>query len=149
MPTEVVVGGTAPGGFTQRINAGGHPLTADEPLEAGGKALGPTPYELLLSALGACTAITLRMYAARKQWPLDDVVVRLSHDRIHAADCADCDTTEGMLDHITSRVSVSGALSAEQVARLGEIAVRCPVHRTLAGEIAFDDSLVHASNAGE
>ncbi len=92
MAGNVIVGGTAAGGYTQRINTGSHTLTADEPLEVGGRDQGPTPYELLLSALGSCTAITLRLYAAHKQWPLEDVVVELDHDRIHAEDCADCET---------------------------------------------------------
>ena len=142
MAGKVIVGGTAAGGYTQRINTGSHTLTADEPLDVGGRDQGPTPYELLLSALGSCTAITLRLYAAHKQWPLEDVVVELDHDRIHAEDCADCETATGLLDRIRTRVTVTGPLDEDQVARLREIAVRCPVHRTLAGEITFDDSLV-------
>ena len=142
MAGKVIVGGTVAGGYTQRINTGSHALTADEPLADGGHNLGPTPYELLLSALGACIAITLRMYAAHKQWPLEDVVVELGHDRIHAEDCADCETEHGLLDRIRSSVTVSGPLSEEQVARLREIAVRCPVHKTLTGEIKLEDSLV-------
>lgn len=147
MAGKVIVGGTAAGGYTQRINTGSHTLTADEPLDVGGRDQGPTPYELLLSALGSCTAITLRLYAAHKQWPLEDVVVELDHDRIHAEDCADCETATGLLDRIRTRVTVTGPLDEEQVVRLREIAVRCPVHRTLAGEITFDDSLVLATAA--
>ncbi len=147
MAENVIVGGTAAGGYTQRINTGSHTLTADEPLEVGGRDQGPTPYELLLSALGACMAITLRLYAAHKQWPLEDVVVELDHDRIHAADCADCETEQGLLDRIRTRVTVTGPLDEDQVGRLREIAVRCPVHKTLASEITFDDSLVLSTPA--
>lgn len=147
MAGKVIVGGTAAAGYTQRINTGSHTLTADEPLDVGGRDQGPTPYELLLSALGSCTAITLRLYAAHKQWPLEDVVVELDHDRIHAADCADCETATGLLDRIRTKVTVTGPLDEEQVVRLREIAVRCPVHRTLAGEITFDDSLVLSTSA--
>ena len=147
MAGNVIVGGTAAGGYTQRINTGSHTLTADEPLDVGGRDQGPNPYELLLSALGACTAITLRLYAAHKQWPLEDVVVELDHDRIHADDCADCETATGLLDRIRTRVTVTGPLDEDQVARLREIAVRCPVHRALAGEITFDDSLILAQSS--
>jgi putative redox protein len=130
----VVVRGSA-GGFTQEVEAGRHRLAADEPVAAGGADAGPSPYELLLAALGACTSMTLAMYARRKQWPLEGVTVRLEHARIHAQDCAECDTKEGMLDRIEREISLTGPLSAEQRARLLEIANRCPVHRTLVSEI--------------
>jgi putative redox protein len=130
----VVVRGNA-GGFTQEVETGRHRLVADEPVAAGGADTGPSPYELLLAALGACTSMTLSMYARRKQWPLEAVTVRLAHSRIHAQDCAECETKEGMLDRIEREISLTGPLSAEQRARLLEIANRCPVHRTLVSEI--------------
>jgi putative redox protein len=96
----VVVTDSGAGPYGQRITAGGHQLTADEPAAAGGADSGPSPYDLLLASLGSCTAITVRMYAERKGWPLDHVTVRLRHQRIHAKDCADCETRIGQLDHI-------------------------------------------------
>jgi putative redox protein len=102
---------------------------------------GPNPYELLLAALGACTSMTLRMYADRKHWPLQGVQVRLGHSRIHAEDCATCDTKEGMLDQIDCEISLIGDLSDSQRQRLMEIANHCPVHRTLLGEIQIRMSL--------
>ena len=120
-------------GFAQRITAGRHELAADEPASAGGTDTGPNPYDLLLAALGACTSMTLGMYAARKQWPLEGVVVRLRHGRIHARDCADCEEKEGMIDRFEREIEVRGDLSPEQRQRLLEIAEMCPVHRTLMG----------------
>src|ERR1700686_4826143 len=96
---EVIVQGDATG-FAQQILAGSHALTADEPVEGGGGDIGPSPYELLLAALGACTSMTVGMYARRKAWPLESVMVRLRHSKIYATDCAECETKEGMLDRI-------------------------------------------------
>ena len=121
--------------FTQVVQAGPHTFAADEPASYGGADTGPAPYDLLLASLGACTSMTLRMYADRKKWPLAGVSVELKHSKIHAEDCEDCETKEGKLDRIERAVRVSGDLSAEQRARLLEIADRCPVHRTLEGEI--------------
>ena len=121
------------GKLGQDIRAGRHHLRADEP-EGAGEDTGPTPYDLLLAALGSCTSITVRMYADRKQWPLEGVTVSLSHDRIHAKDCEDCEAVEGMVDHIDALVELRGPLSDEQRDRLLEIAEKCPVHRTLLGE---------------
>jgi uncharacterized OsmC-like protein len=132
--TTVVVSGAA-AGFAQEIEAGRHRIASDEPATAGGTDSGPSPYELLLAALGSCTSMTVAMYARRKGWPLERVVVRLQHARIHAEDCAECETKEGMLDRIEREVSLTGPLSAEQRERLLEIANRCPVHRTLTSEI--------------
>jgi uncharacterized OsmC-like protein/pimeloyl-ACP methyl ester carboxylesterase len=135
----VVVGGAE--GLAQKIRARHHRLRADEPESAGGTDTGPTPYDLLLAALGACTSMTLRMYADRKKWPLDGVRVELDHSRIHAEDCADCETESGQISRIERRIEVLGDLDAEQRRRLREIADRCPVHRTLKGEIDIATSL--------
>jgi putative redox protein len=134
-PGTVVVAETGEGTFTQYLLDGRHVLHADEPRTVGGGDAGPSPYELLLMSLGACTAMTLRLYARRKQWPLARVVVRLSHGRIHAEDCADCETKQGFLDRIERAVELEGPLDAEQRASLLAIAERCPIHRTLASEI--------------
>ena len=133
-PIEVVVRGKS-SGFAQEITVGPHRLVADEPVAVGGTDTGPTPYDLVLSALGACTSMTVSLYARRKQWPLEAVTVRLRHSRIHAVDCENCETKEGMLDRIEADVELQGALSEEQRARLLDIARKCPVHRTLTAEI--------------
>lgn len=117
--------------YRSDLYAGPHRLTADEPRAAGGTDSGPDPYGLLTSALGACTVITLRMYADRKQWPLKGVKVRLTHDKIYAKDCADCEKKEGKLDQFTRELTLEGDLSPEQRQRLLEIADKCPVHNTL------------------
>jgi len=126
--------------YGQRITIGDHVLAADEPAAVGGTDSGPTPYELLLASLGACTAITVRMYANRKGWPLRNVTVQLRHARIHAKDCADCDTKFGQLDHIERELQFDGELTGEQRARLLEMAERCPVHRTLHSEVRVSTS---------
>jgi uncharacterized OsmC-like protein len=128
-------------GLAQSIEIREHRLTADEPSDAGGTDLGPNPYELLLSALGACTAMTVRLYAQRKGWPLEAVQVDLHHERIHAEDCAECDTREGFLDKITKHLTFSGPLDADQRLRLAEIAERCPVQRTLQREVRIEQRL--------
>ena len=132
---EVVVRETRRGTFQQEIIAGAHRFLADEPVAAGGLDSGPGPYDLLLAALGACTSMTLRLYADRKQLPLTRTRVRLRHSRIYAADCAACETKEGMLDRIDRSISFEGELDAETRKRLLEIADKCPVHRTLTSEI--------------
>ena len=125
------------GKFAQEVVIGRHRLIADEPLEAGGDDLGPSPYELLLAGLGACTAMTLRMYAAHKRLPLDKASVELVHRKIHAQDCADCETKEGRIDRIDRVIDIQGPLDTESRARLLEIADRCPVHRTLHSEVSI------------
>lgn len=130
----VVVSENGRGPYGQRVTAGRHVLSADEPAPVGHDT-GPSPYDLLLAGLGACTSMTLRMYAARKQWPLESVSVSLRHSRIHAKDCADCETESGQLDRIERVIQLTGALDAEQRRRLLEIADRCPVHRTLHSEV--------------
>ena len=139
----VVVSENRRGPYGQRITAGRHQLNADEPSPVG-LDTGPTPYDLLLAGLGACTSMTLRMYATRKQWPLESVTVTLRHARIHAKDCEDCETESGQLDRIDREIQLSGALNAEQRRRLIEIADRCPVHRTLHSEVNVRTTL--ASN---
>jgi putative redox protein len=137
---RVVVSSTK--GYTQTVRAGRHELTADEPIAAGGDDLGPDPYALLLASLGACTSMTLRMYANRKNWPLEAVSVALDHGRIHAKDCADCDQEDGIIDRIERRIRIVGDLDDKQRARLLEIADRCPVHRTLLNEKTITTQLV-------
>lgn len=119
------------GKYAQTITNGRHVLTADEPPSVGGADSGPTPYGLLTAALGACTSMTLRMYAARKNWPVDRVAVRLRHDKIHAQDCAECETKTGKVDRIEREIELTGALDDDQRQRLLEIADKCPVHQTL------------------
>jgi putative redox protein len=131
--------------YTQSLIARTHAFYADEPEEADGDDLGPTPYELLLWALGACTAMTLQMYARRKGWPLVDVVVHLHHQRMHADDCVNCDDPRSRLDRIEREITLVGPLTAEQRTRLMEIAARCPVHRTLTGRIQIVDRLLNGT----
>ena len=131
-------------GTAQEIAAGPHRLTGDEPASAGGTDTGPNPYEFLLAALGSCVSMTVAIYARRKQWRLDDVTVRLRHSRIHAADCEQCETTSGLLDHIDCEVELTGMLSEEQRRRLLEIADKCPVHRTLTSEIHIQTRLTRS-----
>ncbi len=133
-PADVVVRGNA-SGFLQEIVSGAHQLRADEPINVGGGDAAPGPYDYLLVGLGACTSMTVGLYARSKNWPLENISVSLRHSRIHAKDCAECETKEGMLDQIYVEIGLSGALTAEQRAKLMEIAAKCPVHRTLKSEI--------------
>ncbi len=123
----------------QEIISGHNLIIADEPVAEGGDDAGFDPYSLLLSALGACTAITLKLYARNKKWALEEVIVNLTHEKIHAQDCLDCETKEGKVDRIQRQIQLEGNLSKEQQLRLREIAKRCPVHRTLTSEIAIQD----------
>ncbi|QWG20003.1 bifunctional alpha/beta hydrolase/OsmC family protein [Bradyrhizobium sediminis] len=134
-PRSVVVRETGSGKFQQTISVGPHRMIADEPIAAGGDDTGPGPYDLVLAGLGACTSMTLRMYADRKSLPLERVTVTLNHSKIHAEDCAECETRAGMLDRFDRVISMEGALDAEQRRKLMEIADKCPVHRTLTSEI--------------
>jgi putative redox protein len=140
-PGAVLVRETGQGDFQQEVIVGPHRLLADEPPAVGGTDTGPTPYGYLLAGLGACTAMTLRMYANRKKWPLERVSVTLTHDKVHADDCADCETRDGRIDRIDRALDIEGPLDAEQRARLLEIADRCPVHRTLHSEIWITTAL--------
>ena len=134
-PRNVVVRETRNSKFQQTISTGPHHLLADEPVAAGGEDSGPGPYDFLLAGLGACTSMTMRMYADRKALPLERVTVTLKHQKIHAEDCAECETKIGMLDQIDRVIAMEGALDAEQRKKLMEIADKCPVHRTLTSEI--------------
>ena len=133
-PRDVLVHGSARG-FTQEIVVGPHRLATDEPESVGGNDEGPTPYDLLLAALGSCTSMTVGVYARRKGWPLQDVTTRLRHSRVHATDCIECETKEGKIDRIELDIELDGPLSDEQRSKLLEIAKKCPVHRTLLSEI--------------
>lgn len=130
-PGEVVVAEVGFGRYAQVVYDGKHRLTADEPMEAGGLDTGPSPYRLLLAALGACTSITVRMYAERKKWPLRHVAVRLRHGKSHAKDSAAADRKPAKIDHIEREIELAGDLSDDQRQRLLEIANKCPVHQTL------------------
>lgn len=145
--TQVVV--SSDRNLRQEIWAGRHTLAADEPLDLGGDDSAPTPYELLLAALGACTSMTLQLYARRKRWPLETVEVRLQHQRIHARDCADCEQKDAYLDHIDKQIVVSGPLTEEQVGRLAEIAEKCPVNRTLHQSVHTSQTIRLASTRVE
>jgi uncharacterized OsmC-like protein len=131
---EVIVRGNA-SGFLQEISSGKHHLRADEPVSLGGGDAAPGPYDYLLIALGACTSMTVGLYARSKNWPLQNVTVTLQHSRIHARDCEECETKVGLLDRIDAEVELAGPLTAEQRQKLLEIAAKCPVHRTLKSEI--------------
>ncbi|WP_396926370.1 OsmC family protein [Mycolicibacterium sp.] len=136
----VTVTETGTGTYTQRITAGPHQLFADEPLPIGDDE-GPTPYDLLLAGLGACTSMTVRMYANKKGWPLERVEVSLRHKRIHAEDCAECETKKGWISHIDRTITLVGDLDDSQRERLLAIAERCPVHQTLTSEVDIATSL--------
>ena len=140
-PRQVVVQETRDSKFQQTVAVGPHRMLADEPVAAGGEDTGPGPYDFLLTALGTCTSMTMRLYADRKSLPLERVTVTLKHSKIYAKDCAECETKEGMLDQIDRTIAMEGALDAEQRKKLMEIADKCPVHRTLTSEIRI---LTHA-----
>ena len=133
-PADVVVRGDATG-FLQEVVSGNHHLLADEPVIVGGSDAAPGPYDYLLIALGVCTSMTVGLYARRKQFPLENITVSLRHARIHAQDCEACETKEGIVDRIDTYIELTGPLTAEQRAKLIEIAGKCPVHRTLKSEI--------------
>ena len=135
---EVVVVETGENPFAQAIAAGAHALRADEPASVGGGDSGPTPYDLLSAGLGACTAMTIRMYAGRKGLALDKVRVALRHDKIHAEDCENCETRTGRIDRIRREITLTGQLTPEERAKLLEIADKCPVHRTLHAEVLIE-----------
>ena len=131
---DVVVRGNARE-FLQEVVSGRHRLQADEPVSYGGKDAAPGPYDYLLTALGVCTSMTIGFYARKKQIPLENITVSLRHSRIHAKDCEECETKQGLLDRIDVAIALTGALTSEQHAQLMAIAAKCPVHRTLKSEI--------------
>jgi putative redox protein len=134
-PRNVVVQETRNSKFQQIVTTGPHRLFADEPVTAGGEDTGPGPYDFLLTALGACTSMTMRMYADRKSLPVERITVTLQHNKIYAKDCEECETHEGMLDQIDRVIKIEGMLDADQRQRLMEIADKCPVHKTLTSEV--------------
>lgn len=136
-----VVARTFSDGFRTDVRAGKHHLLADEPVAVGGTDLGPTPYDLLSAGLATCTTMTLKMYATHKKLKLNSVTVRVTHGKIHAEDCADCESDSGQIDQFRRRISVDGDLNDEELARLLEIADRCPVHKTLHNEIKIRTQL--------
>jgi uncharacterized OsmC-like protein len=136
-----VVVESAPPDFLERITIGRHSLAADEPVEAGGTDQAPNPYELLLAALGSCKGITMRMYAAQKQWPLQQVQVKLAHSRVHADDCANCEAETAVVDQIDVEIRLTGALSDEQRRRLLAVAEKCPIQRRLSKDIRIRTQL--------
>jgi putative redox protein len=139
---EITVREDGKGRFTQEIIIGHHVLIADEPIINGGNDSGPSPYDFLLAALGTCTSMTLRMYANFKQYPLEKIIVKLTHKKIHADDCVECENTNSKIDHIERVIELQGPLSQEQQSKLLEIANKCPVHRTLTSKILITTQLV-------
>jgi uncharacterized OsmC-like protein len=129
--------------FLENISVGRHRFHADEPVTAGGQDAAPSPYELLLAALGACKAITLRIYAKRKGWSLQGVQLNLSHSKVHAEDCANCERTDTLIDQIDVEIKLQGELSAEQRKTLLALAEKCPVHRTLTSHIQIRTRVAH------
>ncbi|SED91481.1 putative redox protein [Rhizobiales bacterium GAS191] len=141
-PGSVIVASTGQGALQQALLDGRHMLLADEPASAGGGDTGPGPYELLLMALGSCSSMTVHLYAGRKNWPLQQVIVTLRHERVHAEDCANCADPKARIDRIHKRIELIGSLDDTQRARLVEIANQCPVHRTLTSKIDIRTELV-------
>ncbi len=141
VPGKVVVQETHEGKFSQTVVVGQHVFRADEPAAVGGTDTGPSPYDLLLAGLGACTSMTVRTYADLKGFPLERATIELKHDKIHAADCAECETREGKIDRIERIIHLEGPLSEEQRAKLLEISNKCPVHRTLHAELSIPTRL--------
>ncbi len=132
-------------GYQVQISGNGHTWLADEPVSSGGADSGPSPYEMLLGALAACTCMTIAMYCQRKEWPLDGIAVRFTHDRVHAKDCEECDQDDkGLLDRVQGTVSVTGDFTDEQRERIQSIAGRCPVNKTLSKGVTIIED-VHVS----
>jgi uncharacterized OsmC-like protein len=143
-PGAVVVAEVNLEGLTQFLLDGRHLLSADEPVESGGADDGPNPYELLLMSLGACTSMTVRLFARRRNWPLERIIVRLRHSRVHAADCDRCEDKTSMLDHVDVEIELIGALTDQQRGQLKSIAEKCPVHRTLSSPVSIATTVASA-----
>ena len=142
VPGSVIVASTGMGPFEHVLLDGRHTLRADEPITVGGGDVGPGPYELLLMALGSCTSMTINMYATRKKWTLDRVVVRLRHERAYPDDCVNCEDSKSKIDRIWCSIELVGTLDEAQRTRLMEIAKQCPIHRTLTNKIEIRSDLV-------
>jgi len=140
-PAHVIVHGKA-AGFAQEVKIDSHELYADEPASYGGTDTGPSPYDLLLAALGSCTSMTIGLYARKRSWPLENIAVSLRHSKIHAIDCEECETKEGRIDRIELDIQLTGSLTDEQRTKLIEIAGKCPVHQTLTSEINIKTQLI-------
>jgi putative redox protein len=123
------------------MTAGNHELISDEPEKVGGKDLGPDPYDYLLMSLGSCSVITMRMYADRKEWPVEDIYIEMRHFKDHADDCEDCDDPKARIDKIEKEIIIKGDLSDDQIERLLEISKKCPVHRTLLNEVEIKSTV--------
>lgn len=127
--------------YKTTMTAGRHELISDEPISVGGEDMGPDPYDYLLMSLGSCTVITLKMYADRKKWPVDDIYVEMLHHKSHAEDCSDCDNPKTKIDKIEKEIIIKGDLEKDQLQRLMEISKKCPVHKTLLSEIDIETSI--------
>lgn len=128
--------------FKTTLTAGKHEIIADEPTSVeGGNDQGPDPYDMLLMSLGTCSAMTMKMYARRKKWPVEDIFIEMRHNKRHADDCADCENPESKIDSIEKELIIKGDLSQEQLDKLLDISKKCPVHRTLLGEISINTIL--------
>ena len=132
--SHIIVHGDS-AGFAQKIEIGPHHFVADEPVSYGGTDSGPSPYDFILAALGACTSMTIGLYARKRKWPFTKITVSLKHSKIHATDCDDCETKDGRIDRIELEIHLEGDLSEEQRTKLMEIAGKCPIHQTLTHEI--------------
>lgn len=141
-PNETIVRESGQGKYSEEIIIGHHVLHADEPIANGGNDLGPSPYDFILAGLGACTAMTLRMYAQLKHIPLERVTVKLKHSKIYVEDCKDCENNQSKIDHIDRLIELQGNLTQEQRMKLLDIANKCPVHRTLTSKILIDTQLI-------
>ncbi|MEO6694201.1 MAG: OsmC family protein [Ignavibacteria bacterium] len=129
-------------GYKTKIHSGAHTIIADEPLSSGGTDMGFNPYDLLLSALGSCKAITIRMFAERRKYPLEDIVIELTHGKIYAEDCQDCDSKEGRIDNINVEIKLTGDLTSDQKNSIIDISKKCPVHKTLISEIRINTTAI-------
>jgi putative redox protein len=139
--TQTIVEESGKGKFSQTVSTGGHTLNADEPVANGGNDLGPSPYDFLLTALGTCTSMTLRMYADFKKIPLKKITVRLTHEKTYAKDCENCENENARIDHLDREIELEGDLTEDQRQKLLEIANKCPVHRTLTSKILITTEL--------